>query len=226
MGHFTNLYSHLYNILVAHISETNKSFLDPIVPSIGEWLLGKSHNTEDFAGDNINLSKSWTSIVVPNGGYYLFSGTDLLTTFRSSDPEYIYEPNPDNPGTYIPNWSKRVYKEPYTGCWLLIKNLAIISTLTNFKMVKIGRSRIHTGEIDLYKLTPVPLKSLQDEKNLEWSLDDINRSGILCPKIIDNKIGIYLGNVKNDLPDGWGALINKDTNELVFGTWEDGKFMG
>jgi hypothetical protein len=197
---------------------SNHNFGNPVKSEIEGWLIENSINKEDFIGDPLDLSKGW--ITIKNDiGYYTYPSTELIQTFSASENSYIMTRSDKG---FVHDYSKRIFKEPYTGNWILIPQLQMLCIFSNFKLQKLGKFQIISGECDIYELIPISISILKGEGT--WCLDDVNKTTIHTPGILKCDDGIYMGNLKEGIPDGWGFKINAGV--LKYGNWDNGVLLG
>ena len=219
-----------YNKLLQQVYKNNCLEPQESKNENSDWLLKNSQNTEDLCGDEINTSKSSVSIGMETGKFYLFTLDELLESFNKAESMVIYDKNPL--GYYQENLEKPIYKEPYTGCWIQISNLFIITILRNFILKKINKFRIgnidygnqrdsrmwgsEQDSYDVYQLVPISIHKLKNPESInKWTLDDINRSGIKNPGIVEKEGCIYLGNLENAKLEGPVVCIAGDNTYRV-----------
>jgi hypothetical protein len=61
----------------------------------------------------------------------------------------------------------------------------------------------------VYELVPISIQKLmgKSEKD-EWTIEDINRCGVMKPGIQQEKDGVYLGNFENGKMESLGVYID------------------
>jgi hypothetical protein len=233
IGHYPKLPQSLLINLLELCTSCNYNFGNPKKSENEAWLIENSINKEDFSGDDLDISKGWIT-VSNNNGFYTYPNIELIKTFASAQNSYIMNETTittfneetkeiEEKKTFVHDYDKRIFKEPYSGNWLLIPKLTMLCIFSNFKMRNIGKHQLISGPSDIYVLEPISLSELKKTDGT-WGSDDINKISIADPQVLKCEDGIYMGNTKDKTPNGWGFKISQGS--ISYGTWDKGTLLG